>query len=392
MISPVGCADDMFLRQQKLFQQRQLLLKRQRDFSRNSFGVVAQQDAALMAPTIRKNSASASAWHVAGTCSVEKLSLADSSSLVTVVVPEAPSDGSVERDTDFTTATRPALQQSLICGTSQVSGRCFPACLPTSTTPGTDLKQQKCLGAELTSPEKPAGAAGQSPTAMHCWSLQGLADEPPTSQEKPRGRKLWRPWGASKRAHIQKCATELPQEPIQAIQEEPRVSISSDAIAYSADRSNLVGLCRAGTPWQATPESTRASITFATDASEHCRSRSGSQPLCRAATPWQDSDEDALDTSCGSDLSSIPGLVDEDQNAVDDAIETDDAESALGESGDSGIERMVCQWKAEEAKQSPTKSRFERLKGLLPAKFRRETDISTSISQTPVRPLALDLD
>jgi hypothetical protein len=419
MISPSG-SDDMSFYQQKLFQQRQLLLKRRRDSSRNSFGVVAQHDAALMAQFRQKGDGP-------DACGVEKLSLVDDA-LVTIVVPEVPLDETMERRTGSAIATCVALQQSVACETRQESGRCLPAVLPTCTTLGTDsqdrkdieklpcaetlaaLKRWQALSAGHRSPDELTGGvcfsealAGKgsstptthpelprqssNPTVTLSRSLHSLAlldgeppknprkvpwakaleavgiallnDEPPRIEEKTRGRKLWKPWVASKRGHIQKCATELPQEPIQAIREEPRVSISCDAsVSCSGDRPRLAPLCRAGTPWQA---------------------------------PSQDCADDALDISIGSDLSSIPGLVEEEvSNKVgDDAFETDYASSALDESGDSDVEDMVCRWKVEEATKSPSKTRFERLKGLLPSKLRQD---STSPSQTPVQALALELN
>jgi len=41
---PVASADDPAVRQQKMMQQRQLALKRQRDMAKANFGVVAQLD------------------------------------------------------------------------------------------------------------------------------------------------------------------------------------------------------------------------------------------------------------------------------------------------------------------------------------------------------------
>jgi len=169
------------------------------------------------------------------------------------------------------------------------------------------------------------------------------------SPEKPRGFKLWRPWGALKRTNAGADAVVEDMRGTDTILEERRVSLSL------ADTEGM---------------------------GERCTTLS----IGRAATPFQPETEDLLEESLGSDVSAISGFAHADDDQ-DDAEEEEESLQGINDmlaaelnevvdggdddSVDSGIENTFSEWKAQE-KESPKekKSRFNRFIPSVPTSWR----------------------
>lgn len=375
---PVHSADDSASRQQKMLQQRQLALKRQREMSKNSYGagVVAQLDTPLEgSPGMRHSLGWGKMLQAGIECTqTEKLSLTAPSGLVCIRVPATNDDScpllGVTALQSSTSSSVEALVQDMSCTPKAAATEAdeHPATSPSTPSEARVPKALSTLGLSV---------AVQS-HARDCWDLQPDVK----AQEKPRGRKFWRPWGTPKRGST---AGETPVEEIktaaldaQGEGEANRVDLSSETIV----------------------EEKRVTVM----AGDGDHDRFTAMSIGRAATPWQPGDETLLEESFGSDLSSIPGLNDDDayeSGGQDDSLDcelsggSDDENDAIDkdhdESGDSGIEQTICEWKSHDM-QSTTekKSRFNRFIPAVHApKFWRAP--KTEVTRIDVMP-AIDVD
>jgi len=338
----VHSVDDAAGRQQKMLQQRQLALKRQQHFAKSSIGagVTAQHDIPFDAASPQKKAAG---WEkmlmrcgidvgVDGVaCSPEMIPSDTPSGFMRIRVPFA-------NDESFSTL--------------RTSSQPSPTSLALEAT-CQDFFHGKADQSNSDAGDQQLPSETSKPTTPQLSEVDGSSDSQSQTkaQEKSRGFKLWRPWGASKRTNIVETET---------IVEEKRASL------------NLSDTAGAG---------------------ERCTTLS----IGRASTPFQHGEESVLEESIGSDLSSIPGFTEAGDDALDDSmqgVETllDDNDDELvdgdndNDSVESGIENTVMEWKEKE-NDSPNgkRNRFNRFLPSVPAPhFWRNTKAEESITDNSV--------
>lgn len=358
---PVASADDPAVRQQKMMQQRQLALKRQRDMAKANFGVVAQLDS-----PVKDGQSKMPGWGkflqgldgAAEKLDVEALK-------VCMVVPPA-GDEEVVKPTSL-----PTPKSAKIEAVAQDLAQDMMSEMPEPTEDATPEQLYPHLFAyeKIFAAEKKV-LTPQLSAVDNCWDLQSQAEQEVPDYRKGANRKFWRPWGASKR--------------------------NSDSPA-------------------------RSKVTIISDKA-HAPPRCATPLISRAATPWQAfSEEGILEASFESDISSMPGFM----TAEDPPAEVtphgasptpmlkalNEQEEEHDDDGDSGIDSAVNQWQQQE-KQSPEqkRGRFSRFIPSVPAApklwraSRKEIITSplgspskggsdnTSVTHTPVTPMSIELE
>jgi hypothetical protein len=374
---------------QKMRQQKQLAIKRQRDLTKTSFGVgvVPQLDTALAEVTPKRSAALG--WNKSveqgGGCG--KLPLNDPSSLMRVLVP------SIEQNSS---------PKSLFTSPPERIGEILvDTCL---------------LGTEDGS--EPSRALATEVAVKNGWDLKIEAPAP----KALRRRKLWRPWGTSNRTSTESQESETIVEDFQAVNDEgaPVALGTADGwqtFYYCGRKLGLAAIpesdgqcgpangpqcasCRRFMTRRA-PQELRVSFppADADDVHDQCSVES----IGRAATPWQPSD-DVLECSFNSDLSfSSFGILDDGADEEDEDLKSTPASPIVNDhehvdpdmedSIDSGIEQTVSNWKREE-KQSPDqkRSRFTRFIPNVQAPRLWRTPKMTSLHRTPVVQIEGGLD
>jgi len=365
----VHSADDPASRQQKRLQQRQLALKRQRDLTKSSFGagVTAQLDTPLDASPVKNK---ALGWGKMLQAGID--GGACSSSFMRIIVPHVEEESCPM----VTVASLPRPSLSPLEAVVQDI-----RLEPKSETVNSGSGQPEI---PATMPTQPVF---QESAVDNCWGMQSESQ----NQEKHRGRKLWKPWGTSKRNN---GVTET-------FVEEMRVRVLPAAEDKEREHSSALSIGRASTPWQP-PSDVSARVCILAGAEDKEHEHSSAMSIGRAATPWQPPcDISGLEET---DLCSIPGFTslayeNGQEDGQEDSLEVADNISCRkdvdlidkdnDDSGDSGIEETVSEWKSKENKvPNLKKSRFNRFIPTVQApKFWRsskaETNPVTKIETNP---------
>jgi len=355
-------ADDSSSRHQKMLQQRQLALKRQRDLAKSSCGqgVTAQLNTPLDTSAAQNMQNKALGWGKMLQAGID--GSACSSNMMRIIVP-----ADEEELLSSPRQQSPGKRRSPLQASVQDTGLMSKA---SEAPPGSDSEhlmykiRPHVQRSDSEHQKMPALLQGQrsfqESAVDNCWSPQSetkAQDETPRrklfrmleptldnywdsqieaqTNGKSLSRKLWRPWGSSKRTN---SATETVVE--------KRVVVLPAAEEDTQEKLSAISIDRAGTPWE---------------------------PPC---------DSSALEGSIWYDVSSLPGFSDlvdgQIQDHNPDVVKTSpenifmakdgepiqrnyDNDADDGESIDSGIEQSLSEWKSQE-NQSPNqkKSRFNR--------------------------------
>lgn len=336
--------DDPSSRQEKMLQQRQLALRRQRDLAKSSLGpgVTAQLNTPLDTSAAQNMQKKALGWGKMLQAGID--GSACSSNMMRIIVP-ADEEELLSSPRQHSLCKRQSPLQAAVQDTGLVakaglqrSGSEYqkmPGMLQTQRS-FQESTADKCWSSQSeTAPQDKTPRRKLfrmlEPTLDNCWDSQTEAH----SNEKSSSRNFWRPWGSSKRNNV---ATETAVE--------KRVLVLPAADEDTHEQFGAIWMDRAGTPWE---------------------------PPC---------DSSALDESMCSDVSSIPGLLESleahGQGSNADAVIASAENNSMGEQGDpvskvyddnaedgqsvdSGIDQTLRAWKLHE-NQSPNqkKSRFNR--------------------------------
>jgi len=311
---PLPHGDDLASRQQKMLQQRQLVLKRQHDFSKKAFGagcVTAQLDTMFDSKPMQKQ---AHGWekmltrcgidvgNVDGvSCPQKKTPLSDPSAFVRIRVPFAEEESFPNLMTSSQASTvslsLEAAAQDLFLANSVLS----------QSTSLEDDNPSEMPQSRLSKVDRSSELHSQS-----------------QAQQKSSTFKLWRPWGGSKRPNVE----------AETIAEEKRVSLHLSDAEGVGDRCTTMSIGRAATPYQPANQSIQPSL---------------------------------LEESIDSDSCCIPGLLEEESIGSDSlqGIEGTMLNEQLSEVGDgdddnnsvdSRIDKTLTEWRLQE-QQTPSQMR-----------------------------------
>lgn len=349
---PVHSADDATSRQQKMLQQRQLALKRQRDISKSPFcmGVKAQLDTPLDGSPCQNKALGWGNMLKAGM----NPGAPTSSNLMRIIVPPKDEYNPIVLKPAAVTNSDPLVDEL-------------------------SLAEAAALVQDMSSVVKP----GRSDKTVQSTDSNGKAGEASDIDCETLQGKLWDAMAGN--SHYEVCpgfsqkdlTCDEPATPVIGGWSLPQGDTAQQAVA-TPQRRRITDFWR---PWKATTasaavpepivEETRVVVlTSPHDAQE--RAHTGSTPITRTATPWEPpSSLGQRHRAC--DLLAVPGMAEEDveEESLDipvscqlerwealhaDEID-DDSVCRDNESVDSGIDQTVTEWKVQDSKSPDSKRR-----------------------------------
>jgi len=372
---PIHSADDASSRQQKMAQQRQLALKRQRDSNKVcnlERGVTAQLDTPCQTAGLQNNTV---AWGKVLECmplANEKLPWHGPDAGPRFVVPLVDEQSCGSFPSLMSAAMTNQAFESLQTHLHRVESGCVEAVVQdTNAMFQTDMEKQKSTEQHVASIMHAMimSEADVEESDMRISRLRqsakvndGGVSVEVQPQEKSRRPIRWRPWAATKRlqAETSQQAEAIMEEtheasspahaggPLHRNVDRVRVAgqvwhIANSSAEETVDRRSLLSRARAAAPWNSRTVVPREIIVEERRVAispQHAEENQHSRSIHRAATPWQTPDEVVVEDCFGS---CPPPTLDDDAQEQSSAAGNFPGEHDLHQVGQCGVPMRNCE-------------------------------------------------